>query len=104
MISDGSTSTRNASSTIESISIYTIALRINLIVNRVSWALSALTLNADKSTITNTYIFVQVQNLVHSAFRSADGKLSIIVVRLHAVCADSVDEVEIFQTDADSVD
>lgn len=63
----------------------------------------ASSLDADKPTNADTGVGIEIQNLVGSTIRSADGILDIIVVGCHAVGADSLDQVEVSETCADSI-
>ena len=53
--------------------------------------------------MTDTGDSIDVQNLIESAFGSADGQRGIIVVRSSAVCASSPNQVVSIQTDTDVV-
>ncbi len=74
------------------------------IISRVGLAATALSIDVEESSVTDTGKSVDIQNLVDTAGRSADGKLSIIVVGRHTVCADTLDHEEVFKTNAVSVD
>ena len=54
--------------------------------------------------MTDTGDSIDVQNLIESAFGSADGQRGIIVVRSSAVCASCPNQVVSIQTDTDVVD
>lgn len=91
-------------STVEGISIDTIACSFDSVVHGVWGALSAFSLNIHESTAADTSVGIEVQNLVDPAFRSADGILRVIVVRGNTVGADSLDRIEIWQASADAID
>ena len=99
-ILSGGSSSRDADSTIESISADTVALSSCLVVDCIGRTLSAFSLDADKSAVADASICIQIQNLVLSALRPAYSVLSVVVVGGNAVGASSFDKVEIFQTNA----
>lgn len=74
------------------------------VVDRVSGASSALAVDVVEARLTDAGEAVEVKNLIESAGRSAESKLGIIVVGGGAVSANSLDEVESIETDADVVD
>ena len=93
-----------AVSAVEGISVDALAGGGDNTVDRIGWARSTLSADVIESSDTNAFKRAEVELLVGCACRSADGILSIIVVRGSTVGANSLDNVEAGQTDADIVD
>ncbi len=95
---------RDTSSAVENISLDAVALSLIPVVDGKGGALSAFPLNVDEASVADAGVGVDIQDLVFVAGGSADGVLGVVVVGSHAVGAHSLDQVEIFQANAYSVD
>jgi hypothetical protein len=86
-----SSSSRDAISIIKNISLNTFAWFRWCAVNSVGLAASTDSVDVKETSLTNALKSVEIKNFVGSAFGSADGELSVIIVRGSAVGANSFD-------------